>query len=209
MPSARGLGRGDPLNHCALNAVLYRPKVKHWALTERTRRDLARDHRSLKIGPSRLAGMVPRFRYDIDERTSPLPFATAGPGAAGAGDCDRPRCRSGLAGGAHLAAAGAESPHRGGFRSAALALGGGGLLDHNFGVEPLERAFIRWTWSRAHVDAETLVLYEAERRDGSALRLAARLDTQGGMRPVPEPRPRPPLPLTAVAHSTCDALRRR
>jgi carotenoid 1,2-hydratase len=39
---ARRRGVGDPLNHCAVNAVLYGPRAKRWAMTERDRSALWR-----------------------------------------------------------------------------------------------------------------------------------------------------------------------
>jgi carotenoid 1,2-hydratase len=192
---SRGLGRGDPLNHCALNAVLYRPEGKRWALTERTRRDLARDAHSLSIGPSGLRWDGTALSIRIDERTAPIPSRLRGrvrvvpeavtddavaldpharhiwrpvaPRARIEVDFDRPRLR----------------------------WSGNAYLDRNHGAEPLERAFSRWTWSRAHVKGETLVLYDAERRDGTMFRLAARFDGAGGMRTFALP-PLSPLPGT-------------
>ena len=162
--------------------MLYRPEAKHWALTERTRRDLARDAHSLAIGPSCLRWDGAALSIDIDERTVPIPSRLQGrvrvvpqtvtdhvlpldrkahhiwrpvaPRARIEVDFDRPRLR----------------------------WSGDGYLDCNHGIEPLERAFSRWTWSRAHVGADTLVLYDAERRDGTALSFAARFDAAGGMR---------------------------
>ncbi|MFX8883411.1 hypothetical protein ABTM86_19650, partial [Acinetobacter baumannii] len=39
---ARRRGRGDPLNHCALNVAVYGNGTKHWAMTERRRGAIAR-----------------------------------------------------------------------------------------------------------------------------------------------------------------------
>ncbi len=74
---ARGLGRGDPLNHCALNVALYGSR-KRWALTERTRADLVRDETSLTIGPSKLDWDGTALTIEIDEVTVPLPSRIRG-----------------------------------------------------------------------------------------------------------------------------------
>jgi carotenoid 1,2-hydratase len=39
--------------------------------------------------------------------------------------------------------------------------------DMNWGSEPLENAFKKWTWLRANTGKATQVLYDVERRDGS------------------------------------------
>ena len=39
----------------------------------------------------------------------------------------------------------------------------------NWGDEPLEHGFHRWTWLRANTEQGTEVLYDVERRDGSRL----------------------------------------
>ena len=50
----------------------------------------------------------------------------------------------------------------------ALRWSGRAYLDGNRGSEPLEQAFTHWHWARAHLDGDrAMVVYDAQRRDGS------------------------------------------
>ncbi len=51
---ARRRGMADPSDYCAINAVLYGPRGKRWAMTERDRHALSRSDRHLCIGRSSL-----------------------------------------------------------------------------------------------------------------------------------------------------------
>ena len=44
----------DPENHVSLNAIFYGPDRKRWALTERGRGELQRQHNVFQVGPSRV-----------------------------------------------------------------------------------------------------------------------------------------------------------
>jgi len=65
---------------------------------------------------------------------------------------------------------------------------GTGYLDANWGLEPIESAFVRWDWSRAELRGGTAVLYDVTRRDGTDLSLALRFDASGNIE-----RGRPPV----------------
>ena len=52
---ARRRGGADPLDHCAFNVVLYGPRGKRWAMTERGRRALSRSASHLEIGRSAMS----------------------------------------------------------------------------------------------------------------------------------------------------------
>ena len=52
---SRRFGAGDPLDHCAVNVALHGPRARRWTFTERGRADMARDARTLRIGPSALS----------------------------------------------------------------------------------------------------------------------------------------------------------
>ena len=64
---------------------------------------------------------------------------------------------------------------------------GTGYLDSNAGTESLEDGFADWDWSRAHLAADTVVLYDGVRRDGSAFALALRISADGTVEHVPAP----------------------
>ena len=62
----------------------------------------------------------------------------------------------------------------------ALRWSGPGYLDANFGDAPLEQAFRRWDWSRAHLSGgRSAVFYDVDRLDGTALQLGVCFQPDG------------------------------
>ncbi len=188
-------GNGDPENHCAMNVVLYGPRGKRWAFTERGRNALERSPASLTIGPSALSWDDGVLTARIDEITAPIPSRLRGrirlfPGTATRHDY-------------YLDATGR---HR--WRPVApvsrvevdldkpdLSWAGGAYHDCNHGDEPMERAFREWNWCRAPVGDDTAILYNVSTRDRSSLRLALRVDDAGAVTPFDAP-PAITLPRT-------------
>ena len=74
---SRRRGGGDPLQFCALNAVLY-GRPRRWAMTERGGGAVDRGPRHLAIGPSALRWDGDTLVVDIDEVTAPLPSRIRG-----------------------------------------------------------------------------------------------------------------------------------
>jgi carotenoid 1,2-hydratase len=164
---ARRRGRGDPLNHCALNIALYEAGRKRWAMTERGSAQLSRTASTLAIGPSMMAWSGDVLTIQIDEVTAPLPTRLRGivrvyPKALAkqAFDLD--------AAGRHRWQALAPCSHVEVLMSKpSLRWSGAGYVDTNSGDEPIEDAFESWNWSRADLRNGTAVLYDVTRRDGS------------------------------------------
>ncbi len=93
------------------------------------------------------------------------------------------------------------------FKEPALNWTGNAYLDSNYGVEPLESGFKGWTWSRAHRTQDSIVLYDAMRRDGSQSALALRFKADGTAAEM-EPLPHVALPTTGwrlARHTRADA----
>ncbi len=179
---ARRRGPTDPLNHCSLNVVLYGPR-KHWALTERSRREVDRDAQRFRIGPSALHWTGDTLHIDIDEVTTPWPRRVRG--------SVRVRPRAGAEGPFELDArgrhrwwpVGAVSDVEVDLERPALRWRGRGYLDWNGGDEPLATAFARWHWSRSHRgDGSALLFYDVDRRDGERLELGLAIDRDGARR---------------------------
>lgn len=188
-------GRGNPLDHCAVNVAVYGPGRPRWAMTERRRAKLRQAEHTLQIGPSTLEWEGGVLTARFDEITAPLPSRVKGmirlhPQAVlgetyGLDVGGRhhwrpiaPRCTVELA---------LDEP--------ACAWRGQGYFDTNAGAEPLEHGFTAWNWSRAHLESETLLSYDVERRDGEPAHVALRID-RAGVAEVVEPQPTITLPST-------------
>ena len=192
---ARRRGTGvDPLDHCAINVALYRRGGGgRWSMTERGRGQVERDATTLRIGPSGLRWVGNMLRIDIDERGMPWPSRLRGcielqaPRRFGHGVELAPRHRWGP-----VAPAARVEVDLAGARWA-----GAAYLDSNQGDEPLERAFRRWDWSRAHLaDGASAVLYDVEPLAGAPVRIGLRFGTDGTVRPIEEAPERIALPPT-------------
>jgi len=77
----------------------------------------------------------------------------------------------------------------------ALGWSGTAYMDSNYGSEPLETGFRDWTWSRAHLEQDCVVMYDAHRRDDTETTLALRFDSLGRFQSF-EPPPIVSLPST-------------
>ena len=178
-----------------MNAVLYGPGRKRWALTERGRASLQRDAASLTIGPSSLAWDGDSLTIRLDEVTVPFPSRLRGtirvhPAAlldcAFTLDAAGRHSWSPLAPCARVEVA-LESP--------SLRWSGLGYFDTNAGATPLEDDFVRWDWSRAALARGSAVLYDVTRRDGSARSIALQADPSGRVQDF-DPPPALRLPRT-------------
>ena len=176
--ATRQWGMGDPLQHCALNVALY-GRRKRWAMTERTRPDVERSASTLVIGPSAISWDGSSLIIAIDEIAFPFPGRIRGKvrvipsgitSEAIALDQDTKHWWQPIAPCGRIEVA-LDSP--------AQRWSGDSYLDCNFGCEPLEKTFKSWNWSRAHHPGGTLVLYDLERRDGTALSLARHFGRDG------------------------------
>jgi carotenoid 1,2-hydratase len=174
-------GRRDPTDHCAINVALYGASGRRWAMTERRRGALERDATSLAIGPSALSWDSGGLTVAFDEVAAPLPRRLKGrlrlrPHGTTTTrfdlDPDGRHVWRPIAPRADVTVE-LDSP--------ACAWRGEGYFDTNAGVEPLERAFVDWDWSRAHRRDDTLLFYDVRRRDGGATELALRIDRDGAM----------------------------
>ena len=172
-------------------------------MTERGRADVARSERMLRIGPSSLNWQGGTLKIDVDEIGAPLPKRNSGTirvtpcGLAGrsfALDAAGNHIWQPIAPRTQIDVA-LDHPD--------LHWRGTGYLDSNFGAEPLEDGFSRWSWSRAHLAEDSVVLYDAKRRDGTDAAMALRFSPDGRMQAVPPP-PRADLPRTGwrVARET-------
>jgi carotenoid 1,2-hydratase len=191
----RRRGRGDPMQHCAMNVALYGAKGR-WAMTERGGNAVRRGADWLAIGPSRMEWSERGLAVHIEEMAVPLPRRIRGTVRLLPSTIET-RALALDAAGRHLwrpiaPCARAEVT----FQSPGLCWSGPAYFDTNRGERPLEKDFACWDWTRARVPGGTAVLYNVQRRDGEPdLQLAMRYDDRGGVNDFTPP-PRLPLPAT-------------
>ena len=164
-------------------------------MTERGRGSLQRDADQLSIGPSSLRWERDGLTIRVDERSAPLPRAIRGtirvePIAIN----ETPFVLD--ANGGHVWHPIAPSAHiTVDLEAPLLQWQGTGYFDMNHGNESLEDGFTNWTWSRSDLRDETVVFYDAQRRDGSSCELALRFDAAAGVTFFDAP-PKAALPST-------------
>lgn len=177
-------GAADPLAHCAINVALYGPGADAWVFSEYGAGEVERRADRLQVGRSSMAWEDDCLVVRFDERTAIFGHRVAGtvrlypsafPNRPEAIDARGRHAWWPVAPHAHVEAE---------LTAPALRLRGSGYHDANFGAEPLEAGFIGWNWSRAALPDRTAVLYDARRRDGSALQLGRIFHADGRSEPL-------------------------
>jgi len=192
---ARGRGRADPLQHCAVNVALHGPGGRRWAMTERGRNSVTRTATTLGIGSSALAWDGATLTVTLDEVTAPWPTRIRGTvrlHAAALTGHAIPLDGAGLHRWQPIAPCARVEVA---LSDPALRWSGPGYFDTNAGDAPLEDAFAHWHWSRACLPDATAILYDVCRRDGAHAPLALLCDARGNVREFPPP---PPVRLPAT-----------
>ncbi len=169
-----------------MNVALYGPRGG-WAMTERGRGQISRDHDTLEIGPSAMRWNGTSLTIDLAEVTVPFPSRIRGrvtlhprnlPQTLWPLDAEGRHAWRPIA---PRAAVDVELDEPG------LRWRGEGYFDSNTGIEPLESAFSDWHWSRAHIARDSVVLYEGARRDGSNFAMGLRFGDTGNVTEVELP----------------------
>jgi carotenoid 1,2-hydratase len=192
---ARARGGADPLNHCALNAVLYGQRARHWAMTERGRDSLHRSVSELHIGPSALIWQGGELAISVNESTAPWRKRLQGLVRVKPCSLHDEDFALDAAGRHHWRPIAPRCEVEVQFSAPAIHWRGSGYFDSNWGERALEHDFKSWTWSRLDAGEATTVLYDLEPRDGDARSLALGFDAAGAMRPIATP-PQTALPST-------------
>jgi carotenoid 1,2-hydratase len=188
-------GRGNPLDHCAVNVAIYGAGGHRWAMTERGEAGVSRDRTSFQVGPSWLSWDGTSLTIWVDEVTCPLPSRIRGRIRL------TPTARNDRQ--FQLDDAGRHvwwplAPHAEievELERPGLSWQGQGYFDINRGSEPLEEGFTRWDWCRAPLSRGATVLYDVTMRNGSKRTLVLRTEPSGRL--VEEDvLPKAPLPDT-------------
>jgi carotenoid 1,2-hydratase len=189
--AARRSGPADPLDHVAVNAILYAPGRNSWSMTERTRRDCERGANHIAIGTSAMRWLSDRLVIDIDERTVPIPRRLRGRvtvhPATLFGDVHM-LCPNGAHRWRPVAPRARVEVD---FRDPAICWKGSAYVDMNAGDAPLERDIRFWNWSRAARFDRTTIHYDLDLRRPGARSLALDYFDDGAVRPAPAPALRP------------------
>jgi carotenoid 1,2-hydratase len=193
---ARRLGRGDALNHCALNVALYGERRKCWAMTERRRHAIGRSKTEFAIGPSCVDWNGDTLTFRIDEVTSPFPSRLQGIVRLYPSALTKETFALDAAGRHHWRPIAPCSRIQVDFRQPATRWLGEGYFDMNYGQAPLEQDFKSWEWSRAGTRRGTVISYDATARTRDNTSLALRFDRAGTLEQL-EPLPCAKLPSTA------------
>ena len=161
---SRRRGPADPTDHCAVNVALYGRQRHHWTMTERSRGSLRRSPTELRIGPSKFLVEETGIRCDLNEIAVPIPATVRG--RATVSWQTSPKDVYPLDQGArhHWRPVAPRARIEVAFDRPSLVWTGDAYLDMNWGVEPLENRFSRWTWSRSIGDDNASIIYDIEER---------------------------------------------
>lgn len=166
----------DPLNHCALNVVLYGPGGKRWAMTERPKHDVQRTPTQLNIGPSSASWDGTSLTFTIEEVCVPVPVRLKGRVRVFPSATANVATRLHPSGLHFWLPIAPEARVEVEFERPGNFWRGDGYLDCNFGQQPLEDAFERWNWARGKTTKGTVVVYNVETRDGNRISFARLYD---------------------------------
>ena len=183
---ARRANRGDPENFCSVNAILYGPDRRRWAMTERGRADLDRDATFISIGSSRVLDHDNgKLVFQVDEVCNPLPTRLVGQVEVQTGPLGE-QCFNLDPQSQHRwwpAAPAAQVSLN--FTRPNLQWQGRGYLDSNAGVVPLEDTFSDWHWQRSELSGDGgHIHYDACLLDGNPQSLALHFNEQNLTRPM-------------------------
>lgn len=172
-----------------MNAIIYGPDRKHWAMTERTWHQSAAIEGGIRVGPSQMQWVDDKLVVDIDEWTNPLPRRLRGrieitpESLTRTGYVLHTNGRHVWWPAAPLGRASVTFSHPG------FAFSGSAYIDTNFGDEPLEAGFDYWDWSRAEHPGTRPhdITYHLRQRDGAERTLALHRGDDGQLQQVPPP----------------------
>lgn len=183
-------GGATAANHCAVNVALYGRGAQRWSMTERGAAQLQRSADSLRIGPSALRWTDDSLVIDIDEISAPWPTRVRGRVRIHPEQVVRHPVALARTGGHVWSPIAPFARVEVEFSEPDLRWSGPGYLDSNRGDAPLEQAFRRWDWSRAHLPGgRSIVLYEAARIGDAPLNIGLRFDPDGSVHAITPPPP--------------------
>ncbi len=158
-----------------MNMVLYQPQGGYWAMTERGAGRLVRSAHHLSIGPSALHWDGDRLKAEISEICAPLPRRLRGRFTLTPDALQGERFVLDSAGRHRWRPIAPRARIEIKFDHPDLSWSGDAYFDTNDGDRPLAQDFSSWHWARGG----DKILYDVQRRDGSAHGLALRMAADG------------------------------
>ena len=202
-----GAAAVDPLDHCAVNVALYGrggTGPTRWTMTERGHEAVERGPRDLRIGPSTLRWQNERLVIALNEVGMPWPRRVRGTVTVHPLQCFRHPVVLSERGGHRWYPVAPAARVEVALDEPGLRWSGDAYVDSNRGDAPLEEAFGRWHWSRAHRgDGRASVFYDVERPGQPPLQVALGFAADGRVAEIERP-PEQALPASRwrVARTT-------
>lgn len=183
---ARKRGPADPADFCAINLALYGPGGR-WCMTERGRSALQHDATQMRVGPSGLHWDGKSLKIDIDEMGVPLPRPLRGRIQVQPTISNEQTIKLDSKGRHRWTPIWPAARIEMEFDKPGLKWSGEAYFDHNTGIEPLERCFDRWTWSRAMTEDGPVILYDPLELSGERSSHALHFDRSGKLNRLDSP----------------------
>ena len=186
-------GLVDPMQFCAINVALHGPGGgETWVFNEYDARMVTRSANTLSLGHTQLERHDGGLRIDIDERTKPF-FQSMSRKVVGCIDFSPAATFD------RIVKLDAKGHHRwlglaprGRVRvtlsEPEISFEGSAYHDANHGLEPLEKAFSSWTWSRTELSEGTAVLYDTHEVEGHRSSRGMLFRSDGEVRPFEAPK---------------------
>ncbi|MFH1132434.1 MAG: carotenoid 1,2-hydratase [Pseudomonadota bacterium] len=169
----------DPLDHCAVNVVLYKRRSKIWTFTECTKENIERGCETFSVLGNEISwhGDFLSATFDLRSPVCGIPlegYVRLYParlfGQAVALDKRKKHFWHPVA---PLSRIEVE------LKKPSISFQGSAYHDANVGLEPLSNGFKMWSWSRAEVRGRAIALYDGMEKDGSKFSLGRIFDPSG------------------------------
>jgi carotenoid 1,2-hydratase len=136
-------------------------------MTERGANSVTRSAEHFQVGPSAMTWNEESLSININERCAPPPFPLRGKIKLTTDFLYDTPVQLDAVGKHFWQAVAPQMRVTAEFENPKLKWQGTAYHDMNWGDEPLENGFKKWTWSRATSDQGTAVIYDVTRRDGT------------------------------------------
>lgn len=167
------------MDHCGVNAVLYRRRGGRWVMTQIPQTQVQRNPQELHMSGSTITREGSLIRISLEEKAAVWGQRLRGQVTLHLeGGLDAPRALDQAADHAWWPV-GARAKAEVKLDAPGLAFSGSAYHDCNFGRVPLEHTFARWTWSRGQAQDGVAILYDTVEKSGHCSQLGLYLGKCG------------------------------